>query len=124
MTIKLLIALVCIMSISISFLGVNPAKGQIVYQYNFESGWDGWAADYGVWEVGTPTAGPDSCHGGSRCAGTVLGGNYPGETDSRLISPSITLPGVSGDEELHLRFWHWFSPQGQSLVGFHNYLIT
>ena len=76
---------------------------------NFESGWGDWSADRGVWEVGSPTAGPDSCHGGSRCAGTVLDGNYPGETDSRLISPSITLPSVSGDEELHLRFWHWFS---------------
>ena len=76
---------------------------------SFESGWGDWSADRGVWEVGTPTAGPDSCHGGSKCAGTVLGGNYPADTDSRLISPSIMLPGVSGAEELHLRFWHWFS---------------
>ena len=76
---------------------------------SFESGWGDWSADRGVWEVGTPTAGPDSCHSGSNCAGTVLGGNYPADTDSRLISPSIMLPTVSGDQELHLRFWHWFS---------------
>lgn len=30
-------------------------------------------------------------------------------TNSRLISPSITLSPVSGDEELSLQFWHWFS---------------
>ena len=77
-TMNFLIALVFVMAFSIGFLGVNPAKGAVtVYQYNFESGWDGWGADYGVWEVGTPAAGPDSCHGGSKCAGTVLGGNYP-----------------------------------------------
>ena len=62
--------------------------------------------------LGPPTAGPDSCHGGSNCAGTVLGGNYPGETDSRLINPSTRPPGVSGDQELHPRFWPWFSYAG------------
>ena len=46
------------MSISFGFLGINPAKGQIVYGYNFEPGWDGWGADYGVWEVGTPHCRP------------------------------------------------------------------
>jgi hypothetical protein len=76
---------------------------------DFESGWDGWSAENGVWEVGTPTAGPPGAHSGSQCAGTVLGGNYPPNTDSRLISPSINLPAVSGYEEIHLRFWHWFS---------------
>ena len=77
---------------------------------DFEDGWGDWSADHGVWEVGTPTAGPEGAHGGSQCAGTVLDGNYPNyNTDSRLISPSIRLPEVSGDEEIHLRFWHWFS---------------
>ena len=90
MAIKFLIAFVCIMVFSVGFLGVNPANGAVtVYEYNFEPGWDGWGADYGVWEVGTPTAGPDNCHGGSKCAGTVLGGNYPGYTDSRLISATM-----------------------------------
>ena len=81
----------------------------IIFEEDFESGWDGWGADSGVWQVGTPTAGPESCRGGSQCAGTNLTGNYPSDTDSRLISPSVMLPAVSGDEEIHLRFWHWFS---------------
>ena len=76
---------------------------------DFEDGWGDWSADKGVWQVGTPTAGPGGAHGGPQCAGTVLDGNYPNYTDSRLISPSIRLPEVNGDEEIRLRFWHWFS---------------
>ena len=38
-----------------------------------------------------------------------MAGNYPDHTDSRLISPSVRLPEVTGDEEIHLRFWHWFA---------------
>jgi hypothetical protein len=76
---------------------------------DFESGWGDWWAENGVWDVGTPTAGPPGVHSGSQCAGTILDGNYPGYTDSRLISPSINLPAVSGDEEIHLRLWNWFS---------------
>jgi len=39
----------------------------------------------------------------------VLNGNYHSSTDSRFISPSVRLPDVSGDDEIHLRFWQWFS---------------
>jgi bacillopeptidase F (M6 metalloprotease family) len=76
---------------------------------DFEAGWGDWSADRGLWEVGTPTAGPSSCHSGSQCVGTVLSGNYANLTDSRLISPTMLLPGVGGDEALLLRFWHWYS---------------
>jgi PKD repeat protein len=40
----------------------------------------------------------------------VLNGPYP-NTNSRLISPDIILPAINpgAGEELHLRFWHWFS---------------
>ena len=83
---------------------------------SFETGWGDWYADRGVWQVGTPTAGPGGCHSGTQCAGTVLNGNYPAYTDSRLISPTITLENVSGAEEIHLRFWQWFAyyPYGVS----------
>jgi hypothetical protein len=90
-------------------IAVHPVYAEVIFNEDFESGWGDWWADNGVWEVGTPTAGPDSCHGGSQCAGTVLDGNYPQSTDSRMITPSIKLSNVSGDEELHLRFWQWFS---------------
>ena len=80
---------------------------------DFEAGWDDWSAGNGVWQVGTPSVvGPASCIGGSQCAGTVLDGNYPGLTDSRLVSASYQLPTVIGTEEIHLRFQHWFSFTG------------
>ena len=55
--------------------------------------------------MGTPRAGPDSCHSGSQCAGTVLDGDYGTEADSRFISPSVVLPAVMDKQEIHLRFW-------------------
>ena len=76
---------------------------------DFELGWGDWYADNGVWEVGTPGAGPSACYQGQSCAATVLNGNYPGSTVSRLVSPSVTLPNLSAGEELSLRFWNWFS---------------
>ena len=76
----------------------------------FETGWDDWSAGNGVWQVGTPTVvGPASCFSGTQCAGTVLGGNYPADTVSRLVSASNQLPAVTGGDEIHLRFRHWFS---------------
>ena len=75
---------------------------------SFEDGWNGWYADNGVWEVGAPTSGPGQAAAGTMCAATILGGNYPAYTDSRLISPGVTLPTVSGDERVQLRFWQYF----------------
>ena len=86
-----------------------PANGQTILFEDFEAGWGSWFADNGVWEVGTPAAGPASCYAGTQCAGTVLGGNYPPVTDSRLVSPTVTLPGLSGEEEIHVVFESWFS---------------
>ena len=81
----------------------------IVYGVSWENGWDNWYADNGVWQVGTPTAGPAACFSGTQCAGTILDGNYPAYTDSRLVSATMTLPAVTGFEELHLRFMQWLS---------------
>ncbi len=82
-----------------------------IFCEGFESGWGTWSADVGVWDVGAPTVGvgPGGCFGGTQCAGTVLSGNYPADTDSHLISPTIVLPTVAGAEEIHLRFRSWFS---------------
>ena len=85
---------------------------ETVFTEGFETGWGGWSASNGVWEIGKPTDGPPSSHGGTQCAATVLNGNYPSFTVSRLVSPSIILPLVTGNEEIHLRFWNWFSYTG------------
>ena len=80
---------------------------------DFESGWDGWGAGNGLWQVGAPSAvGPAACFAGTQCAGTVLDGNYPAGTDSRLVSASVLLPTVAGADEVHLRFQQWFNLGG------------
>ena len=75
----------------------------------FEGGWGDWHSDRGVWQVGIPTSGPNNAYEGSFAAGTVLGGNYSEFTDSRLVGPTMELPPVSGEEEIHLHFYHWYS---------------
>lgn len=73
----------------------------------FESGYGDWYVDEGTWELGTPTGGPGSAHGGANCIGTNIGGNYQEPSDSRLISPPFVVPAAS--ENPAIRFWHWFS---------------
>ena len=67
-----------------------------------------WHVDNGVWEVGVPTSGPGSSHEGTKCAATVLAGNYPMTADTRLIRHrKFVVPPAS--EHPRLRYWHWFS---------------
>jgi hypothetical protein len=81
----------------------------------FESGWGGWkaqyaggfATDFAIWEIGKPTSGPGAAHTGTNCAATILGGNYPDDRRSRLVSPAFTVPLASLNPRL--RFWHWWS---------------
>jgi len=81
-----------------------------VYTEDFETGGVDWTISNGVWEIGFPSTGPAGCgNGSSQCAGTVLAGYYPPDDDSRLISPSISLPALPANEEVHLRFQQWFS---------------
>lgn len=73
----------------------------------FEAGIGDWSADNGLWQVGTPTAGPQAAHTGQFCAGTVLDGNYFESANTRLISPEITLTPLDGQTP-DLFFWQWF----------------
>ncbi len=75
---------------------------------DWESGQGIWFADNGVWEWGTPTNGPGSAYSGQFLMGSNLAANYPPNANTRLISPSITLPGIQSGEEIRLFFWHWF----------------
>jgi hypothetical protein len=74
----------------------------------FEMGVGNWSADNGLWEIGEPTGGP-SAHSGTNCAGTVLVGNYTSNANTRLISPSITLPSPSVGETIQLKYWQWYN---------------
>jgi regulation of enolase protein 1 (concanavalin A-like superfamily) len=79
--------------------------------FNNPEGWENgigdWYAETGVWQVGVPKSGPGAAHSGTKCAATVLNGNYNDGTSSRLISPAITIPPAS--QYPRLRFWQWYS---------------
>lgn len=83
--------------------------GPIVFNNleGWESGLGDWYTERGTWQVGTPTSGPGSAHTAANCAATVLNGNYPGGANSRLISPSFTIPPAS--QNPRLRYWHWYN---------------
>ena len=89
---------------------ISIEKGVVTFNNpeDFEGGVGDWSADNGLWEVGTPTGGPTSTPSGVNCAGTILGGNYTTDENTRLISPWIALPTLAWDERLQLKFWHWF----------------
>jgi len=78
---------------------------------DFETGIGNWAVSNGIWQVGGPPAwGPMSCYGvSSQCAATVLDGDYPDGIDSRFFTRSLLLPALAADEQIQLRFQHWFA---------------
>ena len=102
----ILCCLICILFFSINATSQN----NIVWSEDWETGIGRWFASNGVWEVGVPMSSPPGkSHSGQRCAGTILSGLYPDNADTRLVSPEITLPGLSTNEKMQLRFWHWFA---------------
>lgn len=91
------------------WVGLSHAQTTVVWSEDFEGNWtDNWFADGAVWEAGAPTSGPSKAYRGTKCAGTVLAGNYPGTADARLTRhTSFTVPDAS--ENPRLCFWQWFS---------------
>jgi hypothetical protein len=81
----------------------SAGNDDVIYSTGFEGGPGDWSADNSLWEV-APADGPGNCYEGARCAGIRIG-----QPPGRLISPSVALPSVAGDEEIHLGFHHWFS---------------
>ena len=77
------------------------------YSNDFENGADGFVfgGKTPMWEVGTPTVGPESAASGKNVAGTKLNGKYEGLVNSLLISPPIDLS--SEDKDAVLRFKDW-----------------
>ncbi len=74
--------------------------------FEFDPKMTDWAVDFGTWEIGRPTSGPNRAHTGTNCAGTVLAGNYPFYADTRLMSPPFAVPTTGSAT---LRFWQWYS---------------
>ena len=92
-------------------LAQPQAKAQNIYSTGFETPLQrqGWFADNGVWQIGTPpaTSGPGAAYAGTQCAGTAMSTGAAPSTSSRLISPNIDLSGYAG-QQITLTFWQWF----------------
>ncbi|MBN2513813.1 MAG: LamG domain-containing protein, partial [Sedimentisphaerales bacterium] len=97
-------------SVDVFVFTVLAHRGEILFYEGFEYADTNWLIDNGVWQIGIPSSG--GTRSGDNVAATNLTGYYPLQTDSRLISPSVALPSVVGDEQLELRFWHWFDYDG------------
>jgi hypothetical protein len=91
--------------------GVGFAQ-TVVWSENFDDGNANarWYADFGVWQIGSPTTGPaagDRTHSAPYCATTGLTADYPLTMNSRLIRiQTFTVPAAS--QFPRLRFWHWY----------------
>ncbi|MEI6434665.1 MAG: hypothetical protein WCP32_07465, partial [Bacteroidota bacterium] len=86
---------------------ISLETGPIIFSLpeTFEAGMGNWYNDFGNWQVGNPTIGPNGAHNGNNCATVGLNGNYLKGFESRLISPSFTIPDST--QNPRLRFWHW-----------------
>lgn len=69
--------------------------------------WRDWTVTGAVWDSGQPSSGPGTAFEGDTCAATNLSGNYPADSETRLVSPFFQAPSV--EDSPRLRFWHWFN---------------
>jgi hypothetical protein len=76
------------------------------YSYDFEGNDGGFtASEYGDWEWGVPTSGPNGAHSGQRVWATNLAGQYIDGSNSTLDSDTLSLVNAT---EATLTFWHWY----------------
>jgi hypothetical protein len=63
---------------------------------------------YDEWQLGTPSGpGPGSCHGGSKCWGTYIAGDYVNCERAELFTPVIDLSACPSTA-VKFTFWHYF----------------
>ena len=94
-----------------AFYRVTKLPPPALFQTGFEPGEDlsGWTEviEFGQtqWEVGAPTSGPGSAHGGVQVLATKLAGDYGLNQAVGYRSPVIDLSGV---QAAVLQFYHYF----------------
>ncbi len=107
--------------LSALFVPAGWAQSEVViYSEGFENGNGGFtfleSSNPIKWTWGnaslTPAKGPGSCHAGTKCWGTNMGGTIPRGPDGSIISPAIQLPPVSANQQLRVRFWAFASLDG------------
>lgn len=106
---------VCVSSILLFLCFFSLQAQTIIYSEGFE-GTDGsftHSGTYDSWQWGTPspsfTQGPATANSGTKCWGTNLSGNVPANHDAYLVSPNITLPTITGNQVLRVRFFGWIA---------------
>ncbi|HEX3019971.1 MAG TPA: Ig-like domain-containing protein [Chitinispirillaceae bacterium] len=87
----------------------------ILYSEGFETT-DGGFVRSGTpdsWQWGTPspsfTLGPATANSGLRCWGTNLDGDIPMNSNTSITSPSMTLPTVTSNQVMRVRFFGWLA---------------
>jgi hypothetical protein len=87
----------------------------IVYSEGFENnnGSYNHSGTADSWQWGTPSAsftqGPSVANSGLKCWGTNLTGDVPKNHNAYLVSPVITLPSVTGNQVMRVRFFGWIA---------------
>ncbi|MBN1774054.1 MAG: hypothetical protein JXB32_22535 [Deltaproteobacteria bacterium] len=100
---------------------VGPRCTELAAAWTFNSGASGWtheavlappSGSFDPWELGTPTTGPEACHGSAAtnlCWATGLDAAYPSCQRGALRSPTRNLaPCASSSYTVDLVFWHWY----------------
>jgi len=83
-------------------------EGYLDYEQDFETSDGDFISSGGLWEYGTPSAGPSGAHSGDYCWGTDLDANYGNDEDATLDSPEIMIPnGVTAT----LSFWQYYDTE-------------
>lgn len=90
------------------------AADTIVYSEGFEADNGGYAANGDAeWEWGTPvTVGPGMAHSGDFCWGTDLDGTVTRPCEGSIVSPAISLPAITEDQIIRIRFWAYIAVDG------------
>jgi len=83
------------------------------YDYNLGTSNGGFSISsfdyYQDWQWGVPSSGPSSVPIGSGCWATILSGDYSDSSQSRLITPSMTIPDDGTIP--YLTILHWYRIQ-------------
>ncbi|MBX3732030.1 MAG: choice-of-anchor J domain-containing protein [Verrucomicrobiae bacterium] len=106
-----------VLTLGLMLAGISTLSAAVLWQEGFEGGAAEWTTDgtAGVWELGAPTTGPGAARSGANVAATRLAGNYPNGADTRLVSPTFTVPAAA--DQPRLRYWYWYDTAFNSHFG-------
>ena len=105
--VKLLFTFFCI----IVLLTFQDARSEILFSETFENNSNNWIIDTkngSAWEIGQPIAVNVSSKSSITCAATLLNESYYPNSDSRLITPQISLDSIAYNQEVFLYFYQYY----------------